>query len=111
MIAGLVDNLQISFHSICSDFTMVGKKTYIFANCHRRHYHDNKIIFFVVFIVIIITITIMTTMKERERSVFYEGDGFMLGFNPYLAPGENQVFVFLGACIKEVLSFENSLEI
>ena len=42
-------------------------------------------------------ITITIASKERERSVFYEGDGFMLGFNPYLAPGENQVvsvFIF-----------------
>ena len=39
----------------------------------------------------IITITITTTI-EREGAVFYEGDGFMLGFNPYLKPEENQVF-------------------
>jgi len=35
--------------------------------------------------------TIASIIAERERSVFYEGDGFLLGFNPYLAPGENQV--------------------
>ena len=60
---------------------------------------------------VILYILNIIILKERERSVFYEGDGFMLGFNPYLAPGENQVLVFLGACIKEVLSFENRLEI
>ena len=49
---------------------------------------------------VILYILNLIILKERERSVFYEGDGFMLGFNPYLAPGENQVLVFLGACMK-----------
>ena len=46
-------------------------------------------------IIIIIIIAIMIAMKEQDRSVFYEGDAFLLGFNPYMAPGENQVHLLL----------------
>ena len=54
-------------------------------------------------IIIIIIIAIMIAMKEQDRSVFYEGDAFLLGFNPYLAPGENQVQLKLLAASRKHL--------
>jgi len=35
--------------------------------------------------------TMASLISERENRVFYEGDGFFLGFNPYISPGEDQV--------------------
>ena len=54
-------------------------------------------------IIIIIIIAIMIAMKEQDRSVFYEGDAFLLGFNPYMAPGENQVQLLLLGLEKTIL--------
>ena len=54
-------------------------------------------------IIIIIIIAIMIAMKEQDRSVFYEGDAFLLGFNPYMAPGENQVHLLLLGLEKTIL--------
>ena len=45
----------------------------------------------------------MIAMKEQDRSVFYEGDAFLLGFNPYMAPGENQVHLLLLGLEKTIL--------
>jgi len=35
--------------------------------------------------------TMASLISTRENRVFYEGDGFLLGFNPYISPEENQV--------------------
>jgi len=35
--------------------------------------------------------TMASLISERENRVFYEGDGFFLGFNPYISLGEDQV--------------------
>jgi len=35
--------------------------------------------------------TIAGIIAKQEKYVFYEGDGFLLGFNPYVFPNESQV--------------------